>query len=210
MRPKRAMVAMLKLSHAPAHWRRETPAFRSSFKPGHTTSMLKKILIAIDGSDGGVRATSIACEIASKVGASVVLLHVQTAADTEALLKLRASLTQAFDIASQDEQQELLEARRYIDGLDGDDLSESELARLVGAGVLRRAKAMAHALGVHDVSAVLDEGNPAEVIIEYATASSIDLIALGRRGLGPVRELLWGSVSQRVARLAPCACLTVA
>ncbi|MGI6220725.1 MAG: universal stress protein [Coriobacteriales bacterium] len=41
-------------------------------------------------------------------------------------------------------------------------------------------------------------GSPAATIIDYAKAHDVDIIVMGRRGLGSVRAML-GSVSQRVA-----------
>ena len=43
-------------------------------------------------------------------------------------------------------------------------------------------------------------GNPAVEIINEATSGAYDLVALGSRGLGPVRRVLLGSVSDQVAR----------
>jgi len=51
----------------------------------------------------------------------------------------------------------------------------------------------------------LELGSPAEVIVTTAEQEKIDLILMGARGLGPVKERLFGSVSHRVLALAPCA-----
>jgi nucleotide-binding universal stress UspA family protein len=52
-------------------------------------------------------------------------------------------------------------------------------------------------------------GSPAEVIVWMAEEQKADLIVMGARGLGPVKERLLGSVSHRVLTLAPCATLIV-
>jgi nucleotide-binding universal stress UspA family protein len=52
-------------------------------------------------------------------------------------------------------------------------------------------------------------GSPAEVIVSTAKEQKADLIVMGARGLGPVRERLLGSVSHRILTLAPCATLIV-
>jgi len=52
-------------------------------------------------------------------------------------------------------------------------------------------------------------GSPAEVILSTAEGQKADLIVMGARGLSPVKELLFGSVSHRVLTLAPCATLVV-
>jgi nucleotide-binding universal stress UspA family protein len=52
-------------------------------------------------------------------------------------------------------------------------------------------------------------GSPAEVIVSMAEEQKADLIVMGARGLGPIKEWLLGSVSHRVLTLAPCATLIV-
>lgn len=58
--------------------------------------------------------------------------------------------------------------------------------------------------------AVVTRGlNPADIIINYAKANSIDLIVTGTHGRGGIKHLLMGSVAERVVRTAPCPVLTV-
>ena len=52
-------------------------------------------------------------------------------------------------------------------------------------------------------------GSPAEVIVSTAEEQKADLIVMGARGLGPIKERLLGSVSHRILTLAPCATLVV-
>jgi len=52
-------------------------------------------------------------------------------------------------------------------------------------------------------------GSPAEVIVSMAEEQKADLIVMGARGLGPIKEWLLGSVSHRILTLAPCATLIV-
>lgn len=59
------------------------------------------------------------------------------------------------------------------------------------------------------VSKRLENGTPADVILTAAEKEKTDLIVLGSRGLGPVKELLWGSVSHRVVTHALCPTLIV-
>jgi len=52
-------------------------------------------------------------------------------------------------------------------------------------------------------------GSPAEMIVSMAEEQKVDLIVMGARGLGPVKERLLGSVSHRILTLAHCATLIV-
>lgn len=52
-------------------------------------------------------------------------------------------------------------------------------------------------------------GQPSEEIIKYAVLNNVDLIVLGIRGHGLVESILVGSTTERVARQAPCAVLSV-
>ncbi len=59
----------------------------------------------------------------------------------------------------------------------------------------------------HDISHVQkihQEGHPVNVILETTQSAKSDLIILGARGLGQVKELILGSTSHRVLMHAPC------
>ena len=53
------------------------------------------------------------------------------------------------------------------------------------------------------------EGRPAQALMEAAAAEGADLIVMGSHGRGRVGRLIFGSVSQVVAREAPCPVLVV-
>ena len=59
------------------------------------------------------------------------------------------------------------------------------------------------------VTKQLESGSPAEIIVTTAKDQRIDLIVMGARGLGPIKERLLGSVSHRVLTFASCAKLIV-
>jgi len=48
------------------------------------------------------------------------------------------------------------------------------------------------------------EGPPAEALLTLAEEADVDLVAAGRRGISAWRELLLGSVSEKLLQLAPC------
>jgi nucleotide-binding universal stress UspA family protein len=47
-------------------------------------------------------------------------------------------------------------------------------------------------------------GEPLDEIVREAEAGGYDLVVVGSRGLGPVGQLLLGSVSEKLVRQAPC------
>lgn len=56
---------------------------------------------------------------------------------------------------------------------------------------------------------MLRVGSPAEVIATTVEEEQVDLVVLGARGLGPIEERVFGSVSHRVLTLASCGKLIV-
>ena len=67
--------------------------------------------------------------------------------------------------------------------------------------LMESAAQQAHDKGVEVTTDVL-EGPPAEAILRVAEAEDFDLIIMGSRGLGHLKGLLLGSVSERVLRQA--------
>lgn len=64
--------------------------------------------------------------------------------------------------------------------------------------VVERAKQTLQ--GVEGVEVALRQGSPAQSILEYAEERKSDLIIIGSRGLGPVKEFFLGSVSHYVVQ----------
>ncbi|MBQ9376918.1 MAG: universal stress protein [Schwartzia sp.] len=56
---------------------------------------------------------------------------------------------------------------------------------------------------------MLETGSPAPVILDAAETTNADLIIMGSRGLGLVKGVLLGSVSQYVVENAKCAVMVV-
>lgn len=59
------------------------------------------------------------------------------------------------------------------------------------------------------VKKVIEVGSPADVILTTVEQEKIELIVMGARGVGPIKERLFGSVSHRILTGAPCAKLMV-
>jgi nucleotide-binding universal stress UspA family protein len=52
-------------------------------------------------------------------------------------------------------------------------------------------------------------GDPAQEILAHVAKEQIDLVVIGSRGLGTLKGILIGSVSQKIAHLAPCPVMIV-
>jgi nucleotide-binding universal stress UspA family protein len=61
----------------------------------------------------------------------------------------------------------------------------------------------------NEVELILSWGNPLDIILEETGNKPYDLIVMGSRGLGTIKGLLMGSVSERVSRSVKCPVLIV-
>lgn len=78
------------------------------------------------------------------------------------------------------------------DGKDGPD--EKRLEAAIGTADLNP----------NDVDGRILEGHAASVLLEVASEGDVDVLVVGRRGLGGLKQLVLGSVSERLLQLAPC------
>ena len=88
-------------------------------------------------------------------------------------------------------------------------LSHAILDAVKKAGniILSRAENMIPTETEHET--FLETGAPAAVILEFAEQLNVDLIVMGSRGLGVVKGVLLGSVSQYITERAKCPVLVV-
>jgi nucleotide-binding universal stress UspA family protein len=146
--------------------------------------MIKKILIAVDGSNHSLKSVEFGAEVAKSVGAAVLLYHVVKPYRLPDALK---KFAQAEHMAT----------------IDADLLKKG--AQFLLAGALDTARKA----GVKEVEIEVDEGPIARSIIARAKSLKADLIVIGSRGMGDVEGLLRGGVSQRVETMAKCPVLIV-
>lgn len=145
--------------------------------------MVRRIVAALDGSEPASRAAALAADLALKYDAALDLVHVIPR------LVISDSIRQFA----------------AIEGVDPRELQISGAAQ----SFLAEAQGRAAARGVTRLATEVLVGDPAGQILDYARDRGADLIVLGRRGAGPVRGLLMGSVSSKVGSLASCPVLTV-
>ena len=88
-------------------------------------------------------------------------------------------------------------------------LSDAILEAVTKAGNVILDRAMEMVPSGIEKEAFSETGSPAVVILDYASANDIDLIIMGSRGLGIVKGVLLGSVSQYIVEQAKCPVLVV-
>ena len=138
------------------------------------------IMVATDGSQGADRAVDVAADFAKTLGGELSILTVG-------------------GNLSGDEMRQIARAERDLgDALDA-----------ISNQILMQSKERARRIGVSTVKVEVAWGDPAEAIIETARREQVDAIVVGRRGRGQLAGLLLGSVSQKVASLAPCIVIVV-
>jgi nucleotide-binding universal stress UspA family protein len=84
----------------------------------------------------------------------------------------------------------------------------TQAMRKHGIGILEDGKKKAEAEGVQAQTLLVD-GHTVEEILNAAKEGNFSLIVIGARGLSKMKELLLGSVSDAVTRLAPCPVLVI-
>ena len=140
---------------------------------------MKKILVPIDGSELADKALTFALDLAGKYEAEVEILHVIPPITGQLtpypIMGGRPALPAGwlndyYKQAKEESRKMLSEAMK---------LSESK------AGDLK-------------ITSKLGDGRPSDVIVAEAENEGIDLIVMGSRGLGGIREFILGSVSSQV------------
>jgi nucleotide-binding universal stress UspA family protein len=141
---------------------------------------MRRIVVATDDSAGGNRAVDAAAKLAHATGCKLLILTVGGSIPGAELRRLAGT--------------------------------ESDLSKMLeeaATQVLSRAEARAQRKGVTPIKLLTGWGDPAQTIIETVRQEKADLLVVGRRGHGQLSGLLLGSVSQKLASLAPCQVMVV-
>jgi nucleotide-binding universal stress UspA family protein len=148
---------------------------------------MKLILHPHDGSASATKALNFAIDLAQATKAKLLVLNVQRRRGSDRIPKSMVEFERIEQIR----------------------MSEAELLRAAAEAIAQSAEQAAHIKGVTDTEVLVAEGDPAGEIVETAKRRNVDAIVIGSRGLGDLEGLLLGSVSHKVAHLAPCTCVIV-
>ena len=138
-------------------------------------TQLTNCLVAIDGSEPAWRALHVAVAITKEHCGALTVITVGVALSHRELAEFRQA--------------------------EGDDADASEV---IAERLLVEASERADPVIGKPVKRLLRWGDPAEAIIKAIAEEKFDAIVMGRRGRGQLSGLLLGSVSQKLASLAPC------
>jgi nucleotide-binding universal stress UspA family protein len=140
---------------------------------------MKPILLATDGSPTALEATEVAMQLASDSGRPL-------------------SVVSVFDVSSSSV------GYGFVPALP----DWSQVLKEHAAEVLDDVREAAATKGL-EVETMMLQGFPADEICRLAEEQNAELIVIGSHGWGPVRRLLFGSVSDSVLHHAPCPVLVV-
>jgi nucleotide-binding universal stress UspA family protein len=148
--------------------------------------MLKKILVAVDGSVYSDKALDFALDMAEKFTAQVTILHVSESPIMGAVPQDPTSYSTADPSVFAKDLQKIHEE------------------------ILN--KAIVHAQQVNPelaVSTLEKEGEPALEIVNVAREGRFDVVVIGHKGVSRVQEFFLGNVSEKVSHQAPCSVVIV-
>jgi len=145
----------------------------------HRDQVLRKILIATDGSENAEKAADFGIQIAGLSGAKVYAAYV---IDTTPYYSIPLDQVWSKEVYEQVE----------------------KTGHEITAGVEKTAKAA----GLEAESIIL-KGDPAEKIVNFAEEQNVDMIIVGSLGKGKFERLVIGSVSEKVVRHAKIPVLVV-
>lgn len=147
--------------------------------------MFNKIVVGFDGSQMSENALRLACDLAQKYNSEIHLVHTP---QPQTVAFAMGAVT-GYHVATT--------------------MPSATEVKAAAEKVCAGAVAIAKEFDLTLTQMYMDSGDPADEIIACAKACGSDLIVTGRRGLGAVGALVQGSTTQRVNKLAECACLSV-
>jgi len=174
-------------------------------------AMSRRILVATDGSSHSDRAVDLAAELTIKLDGQLSIVHVliQDRPDEQwvRLAESERLVRQATRTSGKIE----YVPGQLADFFDRHRSTQQQLQLIAAMGdlIVERAAKRAKALGVAKPEIKVLNGDCTSRILDEAKAVQADMLVMGRRGLGPLKKLVQGSVSRKINDHAHCAVVTV-
>lgn len=167
--------------------------------------MISTILTTTDGSKHAGRALALAADLANKYKAKLIIMHVMGQGDVPEGLAHMAEVEHVTEPAPANEPVPRAPIPRPGSRSD----ANQKIHAFIGDRLVDDAVDAAKDKGVRQVQRIVEDGDPAGRILEVAKKHGVDMIVMGSRGLGNLKGLLLGSVSQKVNHLCTCTCVCV-
>jgi nucleotide-binding universal stress UspA family protein len=162
---------------------------------------IKKILYATDLSESAVHAFSYAVSLANMYGAGITILHVLAEFPGEEFIANMINTDTWEEIKSR----HYSEARNQLIGKKRDHVAIKEVLHAFSEET--KAEATVQPFVTDEV--LIRTGVPAEVIVETAEEQNCDLIVMGTRGHGIIKDVLVGNTAKWVLKHSPIPVLVI-
>lgn len=159
--------------------------------------MIKHILVPIDGSRHAQKALELAIDLATRYGAELTLVHALLRGQVPDEIRKLSDRPGGGEPA-------MAVGAAYVDFTLPRDVLEDIAEKLLQSGAR-----LAQERGVKTVHTHWGPGDPAHVILDWASRHETDMIVIGSRGLGDLRGLIVGSVSHKVQHVFEGTVVTV-
>ena len=173
--------------------------------------MFTSIVVAVDGSEHASKALQVSAELAARDDVPLGIVYVVDSAHMAIPDDLRrmAEIEHINEptprnMTSLDHAPESL-VKTIADSAADNQRALYQLAEFI----VKQAEHDAKMLGATKIRGSVQLGSPAQAILDFAKRENADLIVTGCRGFGPIKSMLLGSTSHKVAQLANCSCMTV-
>lgn len=171
--------------------------------------MFETILVATDGSETAGRALVVAIDLALKYDASLYIVHVHLHGRPVEELERMAEIEHIVPVMSAHVAPSAVPGSTMIRELLLEAEHEGHFVSELGDLILRRALERAKEAGVKQAEIYSASGDYADGILDAIDDTGANLVVMGRRGLGKVRQMLLGSVSNKVVQHAGAAILLI-
>lgn len=169
----------------------------------------KKILIATDGSENAEKAARSGVKIAALSGAKVLALYVvemETAGVTPEAVHRDYVASMKLAVSEHMTKEQWREFAHVAD-----EMWKTERHKHLeekGSAVTSYVKELCEELGA-EVEVRIEEGHPANVILDVAEKEDVDLLVIGTLGKTADGRFRFGSVAEKIIRNAPTELLVV-